>query len=74
MEAVIPWDRLLERIRPHYYAPSGQSRKPHDLEFVRSRRVRERRPESLHPPPNRSGRTSSSQSRNRSVEALSSQL
>jgi len=32
MDAVIPWDRLLERIRPHYYAPSGQGRKPHDLE------------------------------------------
>jgi len=32
MDAVIPWDRLLELIRPHYYASSGQGRKPHDLE------------------------------------------
>ena len=32
MDAVMPWDRLLELIRPHYYAPSGQGRKPHDLE------------------------------------------
>ncbi len=32
MDAVIPWDRLFELIRPHYYAPSGQGRKPHDLE------------------------------------------
>jgi len=32
MDAVIPWDRLLDLIRPHYYAASGQGRKPHDLE------------------------------------------
>jgi IS5 family transposase len=32
MDAVIPWARLLELIRPHYYASSGQGRKPHDLE------------------------------------------
>lgn len=32
MDAVIPWDRLLELIRPHYYAPSAQGRKPHDLD------------------------------------------
>ncbi|MHA7839672.1 MAG: IS5 family transposase [bacterium] len=32
MDAVIPWERVLELIRPHYYASSGQGRKPHDLE------------------------------------------
>lgn len=32
MDAVIPWDRLFELIRPHYHAASGQGRKPHDLE------------------------------------------
>ena len=32
MDAVIPWARLLELIRPHYYVRSGQGRKPHDLE------------------------------------------
>ncbi len=32
MDAVIPWDRLLELIRPHYHAPSGPGRKPHELE------------------------------------------
>ena len=32
MDAVIPWDRLFKLIRPHYYAPSGTGRKPHDLE------------------------------------------
>ena len=32
IDAVIPWDRLLELIRPHYYASSGTGRKPHELE------------------------------------------
>jgi IS5 family transposase len=32
MDAVIPWQRLIGRIEPHYHAPSGQGRKPHDLE------------------------------------------
>ena len=32
MDAVIPWQRLLELIGPHYHAPSGRGRKPHDLE------------------------------------------
>ena len=32
MDAVIPWRRLIGLIEPHYHAPSGQGRKPHDLE------------------------------------------
>jgi IS5 family transposase len=32
MDQVIPWARLLVLIEPHYHAPSGQGRKPHDLE------------------------------------------
>lgn len=32
MDAVIPWDRLLALIEPHYHAPSGRGRKPHELE------------------------------------------
>ena len=32
MDAVIPWQRLFDLIRPYYHAPSGQGRKPHDLE------------------------------------------
>ncbi len=34
MDSVIPWDRLLGLIRPHDCAPSGQGRKPHDLEVL----------------------------------------
>ena len=32
MDQVIPWDRLIALIRPHYHAASGKGRKPHDLE------------------------------------------
>ena len=32
MDAVIPWERLLGLIEPHYHARSGKGRKPHDLE------------------------------------------
>lgn len=32
MDQVIPWRRLLGLIEPHYHAPNGMGRKPHDLE------------------------------------------
>jgi IS5 family transposase len=32
MDQVIPWARLRAVIEPYYHAPSGQGRKPHDLE------------------------------------------
>jgi IS5 family transposase len=32
MDAVIPWGRLIARIEPHYHAPDGRGRKPHELE------------------------------------------
>jgi transposase, IS5 family len=32
MDQVIPWERLLALIEPHYHAPQGLGRKPHDLE------------------------------------------
>jgi IS5 family transposase len=32
MDAVIPWSQLIGLIEPCYHAPSGQGRKPHDLE------------------------------------------
>lgn len=32
MDRVIPWSRLLGLIEPHYHAPTGIGRKPHDLE------------------------------------------
>ncbi len=31
-DQVIPWDGLRSLIEPHYHAPSGRGRKPHDLE------------------------------------------
>ena len=34
MDRVIPWSRLLGLIEPHYHAPSGKGRKPHDLELL----------------------------------------
>jgi IS5 family transposase len=32
MDRVIPWSRLVGVIEPHYHAPAGMGRKPHDLE------------------------------------------
>ncbi|MEN8159133.1 MAG: IS5 family transposase [Myxococcota bacterium] len=32
MDQVIPWSRLVGLIEPHYHAPTGMGRKPHDLE------------------------------------------
>lgn len=32
MDAVIPWERLIALVEPHYHAPSGRGRKPHELE------------------------------------------
>lgn len=34
MDLVIPWERLLGLIAPHYHATNGLGRKPHDLELM----------------------------------------